>query len=148
MTQWQEKFRAILSVYLVLQRENGDVLLLLRKNTWYKDGEYGLPAGHVDGGEMLQLAMVREAKEEAGVDVDPSALRLIHTMHRYCGDHERVDFFFVCTEWKGEPVNTEPEKCGELAWFAPDMLPENTIDYYKHMFHAWQRGESLSYFGW
>ena len=52
MGHWQEKFRAIVSVYLVLQNTDGKVLLLLRKNTGYCDGQYGLPAGHVDG-EML-----------------------------------------------------------------------------------------------
>lgn len=151
MPYWEDKFRAIMSVYLVLQRKNGDVLLLLRQNTGYKDGEYGLPAGHVDGGERLHTAMIREAQEEAGLVLKEEKLELIHTMHRLCkdgGEHERVDFFFVCREWEGEPVNTEPEKCAELSWHSLDKLPDNVIDYYAQMFDEWQQGRMVSYFGW
>jgi 8-oxo-dGTP pyrophosphatase MutT (NUDIX family) len=148
MGNWQEKFRAILSVYLVLQREDGSVLLLLRKNTGYCDGQYGLPAGHVDGGETLHTAMIREAREEAGVELKEENLRLVHVMHRNCGDHERVDFFFLCRKWDGSPQNVEPEKCEKLSWYHPDSLPENIIDYYYQMFFEIKRGNLLSYFGW
>lgn len=148
MGSWEERFRAILSVYLVLQREDGQVLLLLRQNTGFCDGQYGLPAGHVDGNERLHDAMIREAKEEAGVDVQEQDLQLIHTMHRHSGDHERVDFFFLCTKWEGEVTNVEPHKCKELAWYSLDKLPSNIIEYYQQMFTEYQKGNNISYFGW
>lgn len=148
MGNWQEKFRAILSVYLVLQREDNSVLLLLRKNTGYCDGQYGLPAGHVDGDERLHVAMIREAKEEAGIDVREEDLQFIHTMHRHCGDHERIDYFFLCNKWQGDVQNVEPHKCEGLSWHNPHTLPNNVIDYYQQMFEKWQAGELLSYFGW
>ena len=46
--------------------ENGkkEILLALRKNTRYNDGEYELPGGHVDEGEDLMNAMIRETKEK------------------------------------------------------------------------------------
>lgn len=148
MANWQEKFRAIPSVYLVLQRDDGKVLLLLRKNTGFCDGQYGLPAGHVDGEETLHQAMVREAKEEAGINIDEQDLKLMHTMHRFCGDHERLDFFFLCKAWQGEPTNIEPHKCEELSWHSLECLPSNVIDYYQQMFNEHKKGNALSYFGW
>ncbi len=148
MGNWKEKFKAILSVYLILQQDDGKILLLLRQNTGYCDGEYGLPAGHVDGGETLHRAMVREAQEEVGINIDQKNLELVHTMHRYCGDHERVDYFFLCKKWRGDIINTEPNKCEELSWHSLEFLPNNLIDYYQQMFKEWQKGEPLSYFGW
>ncbi|MBI5728493.1 MAG: NUDIX domain-containing protein, partial [Candidatus Magasanikbacteria bacterium] len=69
MAYWEDKFKAILSVYLILENDQGEVLLLLRENTGFCDGQLGLPAGHVDGGETLHAAMCREAKEEVGLQL-------------------------------------------------------------------------------
>ncbi|MDP2631541.1 MAG: NUDIX domain-containing protein [Candidatus Uhrbacteria bacterium] len=148
MANWKEKFRAIMAVYVILENKDGEVLLLLRENTGYCDGQYGLPAGHVDGNEELLSAMRREALEEVGVRIGPEHLELVHTMHRYCGDHERIDFFFKCTNWEGEPINAEPHKCGGIQWFDLRDLPEELIDYYRHMFECIERGENYSSFGW
>lgn len=137
----------IVSVYLVMKNEKDEVLLLKRQNTGFCDGQYGLPAGHVDGGETVQQAMVREAQEEAGIAVKEEDLKLCHVTHRNCGDHERIDFFFMITHWEGEPQNVEPEKCSELAWYPLDAIPENTIDYYRQMFECVGRGEMMSVFG-
>ena len=54
------------AVYLLLLRE-GHVLLLRRHNTGYEDGNYSVIAGHVDPGERVTQALVREAAEEAGI---------------------------------------------------------------------------------
>ena len=58
------------------------VLLLRRYNTGYQDGRYSVVAGHVDGGETVTRAAVREAKEEVDVDLQPENLRVVGVMHR------------------------------------------------------------------
>ena len=138
----------IASVYLLLINDKDEVLLLRRHNTGFKDGELGLPAGHVDGGERMVDAMCREAKEEAGLNLDPKNLKLAHTMHRQCDDHERVDFFFMCKELEGEPTNAEPHKCSELVWAPLDNIPDDVIDYYKYMFTLVNKNEPYSDIGW
>lgn len=140
------RFKLILSVYLVLIKD-GKVLLLRRANTGYEDGKYGLPSGHADGGESGSAATAREAKEEAGIDVDPGDLKFVHCMHRIQND-ERVDFFFAAEKWQGEPKNMEPEKCDDLSWFALDDLPANTIPYIKEAIEHSQKGIYYSQFGW
>lgn len=64
----KERYKIIPTVYLVLIREN-KILLLRRYNTGFMDGYYSFPAGHVEANETLTQAMVREAKEEIGVDI-------------------------------------------------------------------------------
>ena len=62
------------AVHIFLLRENS-VLLLRRAHTGYGDGNYSVVAGHLDGGESVTQAAVREAKEEVGVDLRPADLR-------------------------------------------------------------------------
>jgi ADP-ribose pyrophosphatase YjhB (NUDIX family) len=107
----------------------GDQILLLRRfQTGYRDGEYSVPAGHLDGNESVMAAAAREAREETGVRIDPDDLSFSSVMHRI-EDEERVDFFVRVARWTGEPVNAEPEKCDELRWADLNSLPANTIPY-------------------
>ena len=115
------------TIHLFFFREN-QVLLLRRFNTGFRDGEYSVPAGHLDGGETVMQAGIREGKEEAGVDIQADALIFSTVMHRI-EDDERVDFFFQVHKWSGEPFNAEPEKCDDLRWVDIDALPENTVPY-------------------
>lgn len=61
-------------VHVILQRE-GNVFLLLRQNTSFGNGQYCFPEGRMMPGESPRQAAARELKEEAGISVDPEALR-------------------------------------------------------------------------
>lgn len=128
----KERFKLIPAVYLALRRGN-DVLLLRRANTGYQDGKYSLIAGHLDGDELGTVAMVREAKEEAGIIVKPEDLKFVHVVHRLGRNdgQERVDLFYEATNWTGEVVNVEPEKCDDLSWYPIDHLPDNMLPFVK-----------------
>lgn len=79
----EERYSSKLVTDLMLTRENNgkkEVLLALRKNTGYRDGEYELPGGHVDTGEDLMQAMVREAKEELLIDIKEEDLKIAHIL--------------------------------------------------------------------
>ncbi len=142
----KDKFKLIASVYLLFRRGDG-ILLLRRANTGYEDGNYGLVAGHLEQGESLREAAVREAKEESGVDIDVDDLIFKTTMHRRQED-ERVDYFFEVTKWSGEIVNTEPDKCDDLSWFSINDLPENIIPYIRQAIECARDGVTYSEFGW
>lgn len=126
---------------------DGKVLLARRFNTGYQDGNYSVPAGHVDELESVSTAMIREAKEEIGIDIAPENLHFGHVMHRK-SDRESVDFFFVCTQWQGEPHICEDDKCDELKWVAITDLPENTIPYVKAALEHVEKKLPYSEFGW
>jgi mutator protein MutT len=128
----KERFKIVPAVYLVLMKDD-KILLSRRYNTGYFDNYYSFPAGHLDGGETLKQAMVREAEEETGITINPSDLELIHTMNRKIPANERVDFFFTTKKWQGEPKIMESEKCDDLSWFELNNLPDNIIPYIKQV---------------
>ncbi len=129
-----ERFRLKSAVYLIPMKGN-QILLSLRQNTGWMDGNYSLVSGHVDGNETVEEALCREAKEEAAINIEPKDLNFAHVMHRLKDDKgdEYIDFFFTCNDWRGEFVNAEPEKCGGLEWFDIDKLPDNIPDYVKYV---------------
>jgi ADP-ribose pyrophosphatase YjhB (NUDIX family) len=141
---------AIPSVYLIIAR-HGQILLSRRMNTGYEDGSYGLVSGHVEAGESLRQAIVREAKEEIGLELNPEAVELALTMSRYApasSPPERLDFFMRIDQWSGEPVNAEPHKCSDLSWFDLNNLPDSTIPYIRHTLALVSQGTHYCELGW
>jgi 8-oxo-dGTP diphosphatase len=122
----KQRNKAIPASYLLLEKD-GKYLLARRHNTGYQDGNYQTPAGHVDEGELPSEALIREAKEEVGINIKPEDIELVHISYRPKHDNtdNRVDFFFRVRKWSGDVINMEPEKCDELLWVDPKQLPKN-----------------------
>ena len=140
------RFAAVVAVHLFLMRDD-QVLMLRRFNTGYEDGNYSVIAGHIDGQEEIKDAMIREAKEEAGIDISPRDIEVVGVMHRKSED-ERIDFFLSASSWSGEVVNMEPDKCDDLAWFGLDHLPPNTVSYVRRAIENYRQGTWFDSFGW
>jgi 8-oxo-dGTP diphosphatase len=134
------------TVHLLFFREN-QILLLRRFNTGFEDGNYSVPAGHLDGGETVRMAARREALEEIGVNIHIDDIAFASVMHRKSND-ERVDFFVHVKAWEGEPFNAEPDKCDEIRWYKVDGLPKNTIPYVKQAIQNFRDGVPFEEFGW
>lgn len=141
-----ERFKLVSAVHLFLIR-GGQILLLLRRNTGYEDGSYSVVAGHLNGGEEVKAAAIREAKEEVGIEIAPQDLEIVGVMHRR-SDDERIDFFLAASSWSGEIVNNEPGKCGDISWFDLEQLPENVIPYVSRALENYRRGRWFDSFGW
>lgn len=144
----QERFTARVSVHILFMKEN-EILLSLRKNI-SSDGLYGLVAGHLDGGETVTEAIIREAKEEVGVVVKPEDVKIANVCHSYNSknDTEFIQFYTICAKWDGDFVNAEPEKCGGLSFFPTDCLPENMVPYIKDAIEKTLTGVSFYEYGW
>lgn len=146
------RFKIVPASYLFLVK-SGKILLLRRFNTGFYDGHYSLVSGHLEGKETFRECMVREAKEEAGIILDPKNLTVVHSMNRYAPQNppelrERVDVFIRPKKWKGKIKNMEPNKCDDLSWFPLDRLPTNTIPCIKSAIDHIRKGNFYSEFGW
>lgn len=124
----EERYKSMIVVDLMLIRKNEktgkkEVLLALRKNTGYNDGEYELPGGHVDEDEDLMNAMIREANEELKIKLKLEDLHIEHILHHYKGN--RLKFIISSEKYEGNLEIGEPEKCEKLEWFNIEELPEN-----------------------
>jgi len=137
----KERNKAIPASYLFLEKE-GKFLVARRCNTGYQDGNYQVPAGHVDKGELPSEALIREAKEEIGIVVSPEDIELVHISYRPKHDStdNRVDFFFRVKKWSGEVKNMEPNKCDDLRWVNIHELPQTMTPHVRDAFECMQKG--------
>jgi 8-oxo-dGTP diphosphatase len=119
--------RAILpAVSAVIFNDAGEVLLQKRKDT----GKWCIISGHVEFGESVQEAMVREVWEETGVRCEVTRLIGVYSLPEYTTyfypgrEVQYVVTYFqvrLLEEIQEGLTNAESEA---FAWFSPDRLPE------------------------
>ena len=138
-----EHYRSLVAVYVMAVNDRQEILLLRRTNTGYRDGFYDMPAGHLEEGETLRQAALRELKEETGLNTSEDKLEFVELLHRMSGNRVYLDVFFRVKQWEGEAAIMEPEKCDQLAWFPLKSLPKKIVP---HQLQVLQDiGEHCSY---
>lgn len=147
-----KRFKCRVGVSLVLI-EKDEVLLLRRYNTGLADGRHVLPMGGVEKGESATQTMVREAKEEINLTLNPETLHVAHTMHRLHhlpnGDaFEQIDLFYIPQSYEGTIENREPYKCDELKFYPFIAFPNTLEPFVKQALQCIRSGISYSEFGW
>ena len=97
----------------------GRVLLAQRPPGKSLAGLWEFPGGKVEPGETPELALIRELREELGIDTWASCLApLTFASHSYEGFHLLMPLF-ACRKWQGIPT---PQEGQTLAWVRPDRL--------------------------
>lgn len=76
-----EPFRMQRVASYALIRRGGDVLLTRISGRGYHSGRWTLPGGGIDHGESPRAALVREVREECGVDCEVGEVLEVHDVH-------------------------------------------------------------------
>jgi len=111
----------ILVAAVALIDADGRVLLARRPKGKEMAGLWEFPGVKVLPGESPESALVRELKEELGLDTAESCLApFAFASHRYPTFHLLMPLY-VCRRWSGMPVPLEGQ---ELAWVRPARLAD------------------------
>ncbi|PWC83437.1 NTP pyrophosphohydrolase [Azospirillum sp. TSH100] len=109
----------LLVVAVALVDADGRVLLAQRPAGKSLAGLWEFPGGKVDAGETPEAALVRELKEELGIDTAASCLApFTFASHSYERFHLLMPLY-VCRVWEGEVMAREGQK---LAWVYPNRM--------------------------
>jgi 8-oxo-dGTP diphosphatase len=106
----------------------GKEMLLVRRGShrkWYPD-HWDLVGGHVDKGEDVEQALVRECVEEVGLR--PTSYTLIDTIYEARDLEERTPFhIFLVTGWTGKDAQLLGDEHSELGWFPWERIAKLDI---------------------
>lgn len=118
---WISQAKFMVGVTGVVRDGDGRVLLL-RHRLWPEGRQWGLPTGFAIRGETFQDTVVREVREETGLEVRVGELVRLNS-----GYQLRVEVAYEA-ELVGGTMRIDPREILEARWFTTDDLPEETLE--------------------
>jgi len=114
-----EPLPVVLVVAVALVDVDGRVLLAQRPEGKAMAGLWEFPGGKVQPGETPEAALIRELREELGIDVAEACLApLTFASHRYETFHLLMPLY-ACRRWNGRVT---PREGQQLTWVRPLLL--------------------------
>ena len=107
------KNRYILIQLVLIQNYKGQILA--QKRSKQKGGKYALTSGHAQTGETPVQGIVREIKEELGIDAMPEELTLIHSA-RSDTNQAFYDLFYLQNNYDTSKIKLQKEEVEEVKW--------------------------------
>lgn len=100
-------------------------LLLQKRAVPAEKDHWCIPGGRLEMFELLEHAVIREAKEELGVEIE--VIRLMGVCDHIILEENAhwVAMSYLCKIRSGEPKIMEPDKASDLQWFPLDNLPDH-----------------------
>jgi ADP-ribose pyrophosphatase YjhB (NUDIX family) len=105
--------------------ERGELLLIQRADS----GAWLYPTGWCDVGYSAAEVVVKEVREETGIEVEP--VRLIAVLDGLRLGFSRIPLYSLVFHCRavGGALQAHPLECRDVGWFSPDRLPSPLVGY-------------------
>lgn len=131
-----EPVKTVLVVAVALIDTDGRVLIAKRPEGKSLAGLWEFPGGKVEPGERPEAALIRELKEELGIDVTEACLApFVFTSHAYESFHLLMPLY-LCRRWSGV---VQAHEHSALKWVRPAQLPDYPMPPADEPLIAWLR---------
>lgn len=97
-------------VAVALVAPDGRILLQKRASGRSMAGLWEFPGGKVEAGETPEAALVRELREELGIEIDADAIWPACFASAPVGERHMILLLYVCRDWRGEPAALDAER--------------------------------------
>lgn len=127
-----------LNANAVVENNKGEILAIKLKKGPFS-GRLSLPGGGIEPGEMGAATIVREIKEETGINIiqKPKSIGFCEIVNTKIDSH-RVVLIFYC-KGEGNPLETEE---GIPEWKKPEEIEKEGIPFAKETIKMWKSGKS------
>ena len=113
-------FPVICPAMIVAVERDGKLLLAVNKMN--KKGRYSVLAGFLEVGESIEDAIVREVREEVGIEVDRDSIEYLYSQY---WPFPRSLMLAARARWKSGELHADGVEIEKAGWFAPDEVPQN-----------------------
>ncbi|WP_246943212.1 NUDIX domain-containing protein [Bacillus pinisoli] len=123
------------SIRAIIEDSEGKILFIERKG----EGKWGMPAGSIELDESIYDCLVREVKEETGLNVEFAHVVALYTNPNYkmknsFGDeYQLFETLFWVERWTGN-LKYKSDETSQVKFFPNDHIPEGT-NYFWTSFH-------------
>lgn len=123
MEKAAKKLEAVSAGGIIIRHADSNIELLLIRDKRYT--AWVVPKGHVEYGETLEQAALREIKEEAGV-TKAKIIKKLGQFRRYvtCASEWKTIHYFLMYAAKEQPLGQPEDSKMETKWFPVAKLPE------------------------
>ncbi|HEY81099.1 MAG TPA: NUDIX domain-containing protein [Anaerolineae bacterium] len=133
---WRLTRPCTIGVRGVVLNDAGEMLLVRHS---YGDRRWFLPGGGHHGGESPSETLVREMREETGLDV---AITGLVGVYFYTGQYKRDHIYIFACKAVGGGVRLVEGEIEDIGWFPPDALPDDLMLGMDRILDDWRRGET------
>ena len=127
----------VASVIIFKKNKNNIDVLLERRGSTPNQHKWALPGGHVEKGERIPEAAVREIQEETSLTIREDDLTFI-AHHDYEGKRDKFNFIFA-TEYKGKEEVVAGSDAEYLEWIDINRIPVLVWNNYHYIKKAFKR---------
>jgi 8-oxo-dGTP diphosphatase len=98
---------------------DGRVLLQQRSEGRHMSGLWEFPGGKVEAGELPEAALIRELKEELGIETETACLAPATFASEPLGERHLLLLLYICRKWRGTPQALD---AAALTWVRPAQM--------------------------
>ena len=112
-----KNFKIVVSLALI--NDADEILLSKRPKNKHLAGFWEFPGGKVENGEVPEIALIREIKEELDININNKCIAPLSFSEFNYKEFQLLLLLYVCRRWEGEPKSMENNK---IMWVKPNML--------------------------
>ena len=109
--------RFFMIILLFIQNEKGE--LLVQKTSVNRNNELAFTGGHVTFGDDGFKTVIKEAKEELGIDLLPDEVKLIDTL---CVRNAYVEIYYSNKKINIDELKLQDEEVDYVKWYSIDQI--------------------------
>ncbi len=114
-----EKNPTMIVVAAALVDRDGRVLLQQRPPGRQMAGLWEFPGGKIEPGERPEAALIRELREELGIETEEACIAPATFASAPLGERHLLLLLYICRKWQGNP---EPIDAAALKWVRPNQM--------------------------
>ena len=114
-----EKNPTLTVVAVALVDADGRILLQQRAPGRAMAGLWEFPGGKIEAGERPEAALVRELREELGIQTETACLAPATFASAELGERHLLLLLYICRKWRGTP---QPLDASALKWLRPAQM--------------------------